>query len=81
VSEILPVEALAVNQSGRVVEIVGPSAWQHRLEELGLSSGKLVRLIQGGEPCIIGLNDQRLSLRCEPGTMLLVEVCPDSEAG
>ncbi|WP_437231174.1 FeoA family protein [Planctomicrobium sp. SH661] len=70
----MPVEALRENQCGRVVEIVGPTDWQHRLEELGLREGKSVRLIKQGEPCILAIQDQRLSLRCEPGTMVLVEV-------
>lgn len=74
VSEIVPVEFMGENQSGRIVEIIGPADWQHRLEELGLRTGKQVRLIKGGEPCILGIQGHRLSLRCEPGTMILVEL-------
>ncbi|WP_437184887.1 FeoA family protein [Planctomicrobium sp. SH668] len=73
-SEILPIEAMHENQHGRIVEIVGPMNWQHRLQELGLCEGKLVRLVKRGEPCILAIHDQRLSLRCEPGTMVLVEI-------
>lgn len=73
-SEILPVDFLENDQLGRVVELAGPEDWQHRLEELGMRPGQVVRLIQRGEPCIIGIQEKRLSLRCEPGTMILVEV-------
>lgn len=73
-SEIVPVETLCESQSGRVVEIVGPMDWQHRLEELGLREGKRIQLVKGGEPCIIAIHEQRLSLRCEPGNMILVEI-------
>ena len=73
-AEILPVELLNENQGGRIVDVMGPTDWQHRLEELGLQTGQQVRLIRRGEPCIIAVQDHRLSLRCEPGTMILVEV-------
>ena len=73
-SEIVPVELLNEHQDGRIVEIVGPTDWQHRLEEMGLREGQLVRLIQRGEPFILAIQNHRLSLRCEPGTMILVEI-------
>jgi len=76
-SEILPIELLNERQHGRIVEIVGPNDWQHRLEELGFREGQIVRLIQRGEPCIVAIHEQRLSLRCEPGTMILVEAEAD----
>lgn len=81
VSEIVPLEALAENESARVVELVGPEDWCHRLEELGLRVGCLVRLIKRGEPCLLALSDQRLSLRCDPSTMVLVEPVPVSNIG
>lgn len=74
VPEVIPFELLAENQCGQIVEIIGPSIWQQRLEELGLRTGKEIRLVRRGEPCIVGIDDQRISLRIQSDTMILVEV-------
>ncbi|WP_175516946.1 FeoA family protein [Planctomicrobium piriforme] len=71
--DIIPLDNLGEGQSGRIVELVGPAAWKHRLEELGLRDGAIVSLIKRGEPCIIGIRSQRLSFRCDPDMMVLVE--------
>jgi len=73
VSEILPLEALSIGQQGRIVDFVGSDDWKHRLEEMGLREGAVVQLLRQGEPCLIGIGTQRLSLRCDPSMMVLVE--------
>lgn len=74
VPEVIPFELLGESQCGQIVEIVGPSDWQQRLEELGLRAGKEIRLVRRGEPCIVGIDDQRISLRIQSDTMILVEI-------
>lgn len=82
VTEIIPLDLLSENQCGRVVEIAGPTGWKHRLEELGLREGAFVRVIRRGEPCILALNGQRLSLRGAVSSAVLIEVVSsESPAG
>ncbi len=75
-TEIIPVEVLGENQQGRIVELVGPPSWRHRLEEMGLRPGVEITLLRRGRPCIIALDGQRLSLRGDAETMVLVEPVP-----
>ena len=77
-SQIVPLEVLGENESGRIVEILGPEAWRHRLDELGLREGCLVRLIKRGQPCLIAIDGQRLSFRSDPAAMILVEALVQS---
>ena len=71
--EVLPLDLLRVGESGKIVEIVGPVEWKHRLEELGLREGCEVRVVKSGEPCILAVGGHRLSFRPDAGTMILVE--------
>ncbi len=74
ISQIVPLDMLQSSESGTVIEMIGLSEQVHRLQELGLGIGVLIRMIKRGEPSIVAINDQRLSLRLDPGTMVLVEV-------
>lgn len=74
ISQIIPLEMLRVNEAGRIVEILGPQDWIHRLQELGLRGGAIVRLVKSGEPAIIAIDGHRLSFRSEPNTTVLVEL-------
>jgi Fe2+ transport system protein FeoA len=71
---VIPLETLKINQSGRIVDFSGSEAWRHRMEELGFRIGSVVSLIKSGEPCIVALGQTRMSLRCDAGQMILVEV-------
>lgn len=73
-SQIVPLEMLQESERGRVMELVGPDAERHRLQEIGLREGVTVRLVKPGQPCIVAIDGQRLSFRADPGTMVLVEV-------
>jgi|GEM_PF-621973 len=74
VTDVVPIEALPVGERGRIVDFVGPDDWRHRMAELGLREGAVIELIRAGEPCLIGIGLQRLSFRCDPSMMVLVEV-------
>jgi Fe2+ transport system protein FeoA len=76
VTEIIPLDALVEGQCGCIVDLSGPLSWRHRMEEMGLREGMLVRLVKRGQPCIVAVEDRRLSLRLDPSFLILVEVVP-----
>ncbi len=74
VQEMIPLDLLKEGESGRVVEVVGPDGLVHRLKELGVREGALVRMVKTGEPSILAINGHRLSFRGDPATTVFVEV-------
>jgi len=77
VSQLLPLQFLSTGESGRVRDLHGNARLISRLEEMGLRPGAHVRMVQPGEPCIVALDHQRLSLRGEEEAMVLVELACD----
>lgn len=75
-SHLLPLEALQSGESGRIHEIDGQSELVQRLAEMGLHPGATVRMLRPGSPCIVDINHQRLSYRCDDRASILVEVGP-----
>lgn len=73
-SQILPLDLLAAGEAGHVFEVDGRPEFVHRLHEMGLQPGAEVRMIRPGSPCIVAVNEQRLSFRLEESTMVLIEV-------
>ncbi len=69
---IVPLELMAAGEVGHVVQIDGSPEVVHRLAEIGFRERSVVRMIQPGRPCIIAVNDQRLSLRSEDELEILV---------
>lgn len=74
VQEMIPLELLREGETGRVVDVIGPEAWVHRLKELGVREGALVRMVKSGEPLILAIQGHRLSFRADPTTTVFVEV-------
>lgn len=74
---IVPLDTLGESERARVLELVGPDAWRVRLEEIGLRAGATVRLIKRGSPCLMAVGEQRISLRIDAGTMVLVQLIED----
>ena len=73
-SECIPLELLHVSETARIVDIDAAPEVATRLSEMGLHLGVLVRMIQPGSPCILGIGHQRLSFRAEEMATILVEV-------
>ena len=71
---VVPLEMLQADECGRVTEIAASEEWAHRLKELGLREGVTVRMVRAGEPCIIAVQGHRFTYRCDPATLILVEV-------
>ena len=59
-------EALDVGESGRVMAVGGPADTRHRLMEMGLTPGALVRVVRFaplGDPIDVEVRGYHLSLR------------------
>ena len=56
--EIDSVAAVARGEFAEIGELVGKPDHVHRLQELGLSSGTVVEMVQPGSPCIVRLAGQ-----------------------
>lgn len=61
--DTVPLHFLSVGQRASVDQLVGSPNDVHRLEELGLSSGTMVEMVQSGSPCIIRLGNSKLCFR------------------
>ncbi len=54
---------MKAGESASIVEMHGESAQVHRLQEMGLRAGATIRMLKPGAPCLVALEDKRLSLR------------------
>ncbi len=70
---IIPLELLSAGESARIVEIDGDNAFVNRLNEMGLSEDAKIKMVQSGSPCIIALDNHRLSFRGEEAARIFVE--------
>ena len=76
---LLPLEYLQTGDTAEVAEIAGEPTWVSRMAELGLRAGCLLRVLQGGQPCLLAVGDSRLSLRGDLAMQILVR--PLAHAG
>jgi Fe2+ transport system protein FeoA len=74
--DIVPLDCLRVGETGRISDIDGCADIVTRLAEIGLRNGATIRMVQPGRPCILALDDQRLSFRPEECTHVYVEILP-----
>ena len=74
VHDVIPLDLLNAGETGSVTEVSGQESFVSRLGEMGLRAGAEVRMLQPGQPCIIALDNHRLSFRGEDAAHVLVEV-------
>ena len=74
--DIVPLDCLQAGETGRIADVEGCAETVTRLAEIGLRNGALVRMVRTGSPCILALDNQRLSFRPEECTHVFVEVVP-----
>ncbi|MGN6135625.1 MAG: FeoA family protein [Aureliella sp.] len=60
---LVPLDLLKAGESASIVELSGDSSLVHRLQEMGLRTGAVVRMLKPGAPCVVALDGKRLSLR------------------
>lgn len=70
----VPLPRLRAGQTGCVGAVVGGGGLVHRLREMGLRAGARVRMIRSGSPCIFRLEGQKLCVRADEVTSVLVRV-------
>lgn len=73
-STLIPLSRLRAGQCGCVGEVVGAGGLVHRLREMGLRAGARVRMIRSGSPCIFRLDGQKLCVRADEVTTVLIRV-------
>ena len=78
-SEVIPLHLLDAGQSGRIVDIDGHEASVVRLHEMGIGVGETFeirdqgRMMRAGTPCILAVDNQRLSFRHGRSAVIFVE--------
>lgn len=73
-SQVIPLELLKVGEEGCVHCVDGCESLTHRLAEMGVREGAAIRMIRPGCPCLVAVNDHRMSLRIDGSACVLVEV-------
>jgi Fe2+ transport system protein FeoA len=73
---MIPLQFLQAGEPAVVEELDGPDAAVHRLREMGLEPGAEVEMVQEGSPCIVRIGAQRLCLRFDDATTILVTISP-----
>ena len=66
-------QLLGAGEQGRISGVDGRREMTERLEEMGLRHGAHVRMVQPGSPCIVAINNYRMSFRGEDTAVVLVE--------
>ena len=61
--DLLPLHLLPAGCSARVADLIGDVDQVHRLEEIGLRRGAVVKMLQSGTPCVIHVDGSRLCFR------------------
>lgn len=70
--ELIPLHCLYAGQSAFVEEVLGNSCDVQRLHEIGLCRGAAVEMVQPGSPCVIRLGGNKLCLRHDDLTSVMV---------
>ena len=71
-ARLLPLTALRVGEVATVVQVVGDSRCVHHLHEVGLRVGAEVEMLRAGSPCIVRVDGQRLCLRADELSSMMV---------
>lgn len=70
--ELLPLEFLHPGEWADVAELSGDPSWISRMAELGLRAGSRLKMICAGSPCMLMVDNTRLSLRGDWAMQILV---------
>ncbi len=70
---MLPLQLLQADEVARVCHLDGETNFIHRLAEMGLREGTVLRMIRPGSPCIIQVQQQRMSFRADESATVMVE--------
>jgi Fe2+ transport system protein FeoA len=68
----LPLELVPSGEWADVEQVSGTPTWVTRLAEMGVRCGSRLRVLRQGMPCLLEVGNARLSVRTDPGTLILV---------
>lgn len=71
-TQAVPVEFLAPEAEGVVVDLCGEERNVHRLEELGIRCGCRIRMLCPGETCLLAIEGKKMCLRLGTTAEILV---------
>ena len=71
---MIPINLLKPGERGTIFDVGGTESTVHRLSEMGLRVGTCIRMIKSGNPCILAIDDHRLSLRLDADLQILVDL-------
>jgi len=77
---VVPLEWLAPGEEGHIQSVEGNHDLVVRLAEMGFRLGVRVRMLQPGSPCIVAVNNHRISFRGEQSASVMVEVLSQAAA-
>ena len=69
---MLPLEMLRPGEWAEVAHVHGEPSWVGRMGELGIRTGCRVQMVQPGTPCLLQVENCRLSLRGDCNCQVLV---------
>lgn len=72
-TQAVPVEFLAPEAEGVVVDLCGEEKNVHRLEELGIRCGCKIRMLCPGETCLLAIEGKKMCLRLNATAEILVQ--------
>ncbi|MFO1021741.1 MAG: FeoA domain-containing protein [Planctomycetales bacterium] len=77
VETIVPLSMLRTGDRGRISDLEGSEEYVKRLCEMGLRHGAQIQMLRTGSPCIVAVDQQRLTLRTDEDVSILVELFRD----
>jgi len=75
-AQTVRLEDLSAGQRGQIASLSGPEDVVHRLEEMGLRPGTVIRVFRSGNPCIVCLGGCKLGVRADDHVQILVNPLP-----
>ena len=73
-TQTVPLENLGRYAAGKVQQVDGDVPLVQRLAEIGFKVGSSLQVLRPGTPCLLRVDNQRLSLRLERSLRILVDV-------
>lgn len=77
-NDLILLGLLTAGQTAVVETVMGATDDVHRLREIGLRDGATVQMLQPGNPCLLRLEGQKLGLRSDALSTVLVR--PEARA-
>lgn len=75
--DVMSLKSLRAGQSGQITELTGEPDLIHRLREIGLQEGLVVRMLQPGNPSMIRLAGRKLGFRADGAAHVMVRLVPE----